>query len=183
VKVDEWQHRGIKIANKFFKHTVQIFGNDSNKSKFDQEKIKQLTSGNACYHSVQGVMSSRLLSKNAEIRIYTYKTIILPVALYWCETWSLILGEEHRLRVFKNEALRKSAMSDGDTSVGIATYYGLDGRGLIPGWGKGYLYSPQRPYRLWGSLTLPASYPVSARVKRAPSYCRGREGLYISTTP
>jgi hypothetical protein len=38
-----------------------------------------------------------LLSKNARIRIY--KTIILPVILYDCETWSLILREEHRQRV------------------------------------------------------------------------------------
>jgi hypothetical protein len=36
-----------------------------------------------------------------------YKTIILPVALYGCETWSLILREEHRLRVFDNRVLRR----------------------------------------------------------------------------
>jgi hypothetical protein len=36
-----------------------------------------------------------------------YKTVILPVVLYWCETWSLILGEEHRLRVFEKRVLRK----------------------------------------------------------------------------
>jgi hypothetical protein len=45
-----------------------------------------------------------LLSKN--IRIKTYKTIILPVVLYGCETWSLTLSEEHRLRVFESSALR-----------------------------------------------------------------------------
>jgi hypothetical protein len=43
-----------------------------------------------------------MLSKNVEIRIH--KTIILPVVLYGCETWSLTLGEEHRLRVFENGA-------------------------------------------------------------------------------
>jgi hypothetical protein len=48
-------------------------------------------------------LSSRLLSKNLKIRIY--KTIILPVVLYGCETWSLILREEHRLRVFENRVL------------------------------------------------------------------------------
>jgi hypothetical protein len=47
----------------------------------------RLNSGNACYHSVQNLLSSRLLSKNIKIRIY--KTIILPVVLYCCETWSL----------------------------------------------------------------------------------------------
>ncbi|PNF40782.1 hypothetical protein B7P43_G16927 [Cryptotermes secundus] len=64
-----------------------------------QEEIKRrLNSGNACYHSVQNLLSSHLLSKN-KLRIY--KTIILPVVLYGCETWSLTLREEHRLRVFR----------------------------------------------------------------------------------
>jgi hypothetical protein len=47
----------------------------------------------------------RLLSKNLKIGIY--KTIILPVALYGCETWSLTLREEHRLKVFENRVLRR----------------------------------------------------------------------------
>jgi hypothetical protein len=46
-----------------------------------------------------------VLCENVKIRIY--KTIILPVVLYGCETWSLILREEHRLRVFENRVLRK----------------------------------------------------------------------------
>jgi hypothetical protein len=58
--------------------------------------------GNACYHSVQNLLSSQLLSKNLKIRIY--KTIILPAVLYGCETWSLTLMEEHRLVVFENGA-------------------------------------------------------------------------------
>jgi hypothetical protein len=48
---------------------------------------------------------SRLISKNLKIKIY--KTVILPVVLYGCETWSLTLREEHRLRVFENRVLRK----------------------------------------------------------------------------
>jgi hypothetical protein len=48
---------------------------------------------------------SRLISKNLKIKIY--KTVLLPVVLYGCETWSLTLGEEHRLRVFENRVLRK----------------------------------------------------------------------------
>jgi hypothetical protein len=55
--------------------------------------------------SVQSLLSSPLLSKNAKIRIY--KTVILPVVLYRCETWSLTLREEHRLRVFENRVLRR----------------------------------------------------------------------------
>jgi hypothetical protein len=54
---------------------------------------------------VENLLSSRLLSKNVKIRIY--KTIILPVVLYDCETWSLILRVGHRLRVFENRVLRR----------------------------------------------------------------------------
>jgi hypothetical protein len=71
-----------------------------------QEEIKRrLNSVNACYHSVQTLLSSRLLAKNLKIRIY--KIIILPVVLYGCETWSLTLREEHRLRRFENRVLRR----------------------------------------------------------------------------
>jgi hypothetical protein len=54
---------------------------------------------------VQNLLSSILLSKNVNIEIY--RTIILPVVLYGCETWSLILREECRLRVFENKLLRR----------------------------------------------------------------------------
>jgi hypothetical protein len=54
--------------------------------------------GNVCYHSVQNLLSPRLLFKNIKIRMY--KIIIVPMVLYGCETWSLILREEHRLGVF-----------------------------------------------------------------------------------
>jgi hypothetical protein len=40
-------------------------------------------------------------------RIYTHKIIVLPVVLYGCETWSLTLREEYRLRVFENRMLRR----------------------------------------------------------------------------
>jgi hypothetical protein len=50
-------------------------------------------------------LSSRLLPKNIKIRLH--KTVILPVVLYGCETWSLILREEHKLRVFGNRVLRR----------------------------------------------------------------------------
>jgi hypothetical protein len=71
-----------------------------------QEEIKRrLNSGNACYHSIQNLLSSRQLSKILKIRIY--KTIILPVVLYGCKTWSLTLREEHRLRVFEGRVLRR----------------------------------------------------------------------------
>jgi hypothetical protein len=66
---------------------------------------RRLNSGNAYYHSVQNFLFSRLLSIN--IKIIIYKTVILPVVLYGCETWSLALREEHRLRVFENRMLRR----------------------------------------------------------------------------
>jgi len=50
-------------------------------------------------------MSSSLLSKNLKIKIY--RSMILPVVLYGGETWSLILREERRLRVFENRVLRR----------------------------------------------------------------------------
>ena len=59
----------------------------------------------ACYHSVQNLLSSRLLSTNLKIEIY--RTIILPIILYGCETWSLTLREERKLRVFENMVLRR----------------------------------------------------------------------------
>ena len=61
--------------------------------------------GNSCYYSVQTLLSSTLLSKNLKIKIY--KTIILPVVLYGCETWSLTLSEERRPSVFGNRILRR----------------------------------------------------------------------------
>ena len=61
--------------------------------------------GNACYYSLEKMLSSRLLSM--KLKVKTYKTIILPVVLYGCETSSLTLREEHRLRVFENKVLRK----------------------------------------------------------------------------
>jgi len=61
--------------------------------------------GNDCYYSVQNLLSSSLLSKKLQIKIY--RTIILPVVLYGCETWSLTLREERRLRVFENGVLRR----------------------------------------------------------------------------
>ena len=61
--------------------------------------------GMPCYHSVQNLLSSRLLSINLKIEIY--RTIILPVVLYGCETWKLTLREERKLRVFENMVLRR----------------------------------------------------------------------------
>ena len=74
---------------------IKMFNND----------VHRLKAGNSCYYSVQTLLSSRVLSKNLKIKIY--KTIILPVVLYGCETWSLTSREESRLRVFENRILRR----------------------------------------------------------------------------
>jgi len=88
--VEEFKYLGTTITDQ---HSIQ-------------EEIKsRLKLGNAWYHLVQNLLSSRLLSKNLKIKIY--RTIILPVVLYGCETWSLTLREEQRLRVFENRVLRK----------------------------------------------------------------------------
>jgi hypothetical protein len=50
-------------------------------------------------------LSSCLISKNLKIKIY--KTVILPVVLYGCKTWSLTFREKHRLRVFENRVLSR----------------------------------------------------------------------------
>jgi hypothetical protein len=73
--------------------------NDTNRSKLHENL------GNTCYHSLQSLLSSHLLSRNVKVKIY--RTIILPLVLYGCETWSLSLREEHRLRVFEDRVLRR----------------------------------------------------------------------------
>jgi hypothetical protein len=76
----------------------------------------RLKLGNACYYSVQNLLSSSLLSKNLKIKIY--RTIIFPVVLYGCETWSLTLREERRLRVFGNRVLRRVFGAKRDKVIG-----------------------------------------------------------------
>jgi hypothetical protein len=71
-----------------------------------QEEIKsKLKSGSGCCHSAQNLLSSSLLLKYLKIKIF--RTIILPVVLYGCETWSLTLREECRLTVFEKMVLSK----------------------------------------------------------------------------
>jgi hypothetical protein len=98
----------IEVDNNFFERVEKFkyLGTTLNKQNFVQEEIKnRLKTGNACYHSVQNVLFSGLLSKNVKIDIY--RNIILPVVLYGCETWSLAMREERRLRVVENRVLRR----------------------------------------------------------------------------
>ena len=77
----------------------------TNQNSLQEEIRSRLNSGNVCYHSVQNLLSSSFQSKNLKINIY--KNTILPVVLNGCETWSLTLKEERRLRVFENRVLRR----------------------------------------------------------------------------
>jgi len=98
----------MKILNRSFEREEEFkcLGTTLTNQNSIQEEIKsRLMSGNVCYHSVQNLLSSSLLSKNLKIKIC--RTIILPVVLYGCETWSLTLREERRLRVFENRVPRR----------------------------------------------------------------------------
>jgi hypothetical protein len=102
------QNRDIKIPNGSFENVAQFkyLETTVTSQNLIWEEIKNiLNSANACYHSVQNLLSSGPLSEIARIRIY--KIILLPVVLYGCKTWSLTSMEEHTLlRVFKNWVLR-----------------------------------------------------------------------------
>jgi sorting nexin-29 len=78
------QNRNIKIADRSFENVAQFryFGMTASNIHLIQEEIKRrLNSDNACYHSVQKPLSSRLLSKSIKIRIY--KTIIFACGFVW----------------------------------------------------------------------------------------------------
>jgi hypothetical protein len=76
----------------------------------------RLNSGNACYYLVQSLLSSHQLSRDVKVKIY--KTLIPPVVLYGCETWSLKLWEEYRLRAFENRVLRRISGPKTDAVTG-----------------------------------------------------------------
>jgi hypothetical protein len=98
IKMDNWSFARVEE----FKYLGTTLANQNS----IQEEIKsRLKSGTACYHSVQNLLSSSLLSSNLVIKINI--TIILPVDFYGCEIWSLTLREKHRLRVSENRVLRR----------------------------------------------------------------------------
>jgi hypothetical protein len=102
------QKRSIKIANRYFEDVARFkkLGTTLIDQNCMHKEIKsRLNSGNACYHSVQSLLSSIFLCRKFKVKIY--KTTILPVVLFGCETWSLTLREEHRLRVFETGEMRR----------------------------------------------------------------------------
>ncbi|KAJ4439539.1 hypothetical protein ANN_07663 [Periplaneta americana] len=106
-EVEKFKYLGATVTNEGSRgKRVNTFFPDPSNINDTREEIKhRINMGNACYYLVEKLLSSSLLSKNLKVRIY--KTVILPVVLYGCETWTLTLREELRLRVFENKVLRK----------------------------------------------------------------------------
>jgi hypothetical protein len=156
------QKCNIKIANRSSENVAQLKYLETtvtNQNLIKEEIKRRLNSGNACYHSVQSLSSSRLLSKNLKIRIY--ETIILPMDLHGCETWSLTLREEYRLRVFENSVLR---------------IFGSKRHEVTGGWRK--LHNEEL-HNLYGSLTI-IRMIKSMRMRLAGHVsCMGRRGVHI----
>jgi hypothetical protein len=103
------QNHNINTGNSSFERVEDfkcLWTALTTQSSIHEEIMSRLNSGNACYHSVQNILSSGLLPKNMKMKIYS--TVILSVVLYGCETWSVTLTEERRLRVFENRVLRRN---------------------------------------------------------------------------
>jgi len=72
----------------------------TNQNSIQEEFKSRLKQVNACYYLVQNLLSSSVHSKNLKINMY--RTIILYVVFCGCETWSLILRGERRLRLYES---------------------------------------------------------------------------------
>jgi hypothetical protein len=99
---------GVKIDNSAIERVEEfkyLGATVTNQNSIQGEIKSRLKLGNTCDNSGQNLLSSSLLSKNLKIKIY--RNIILPVVLYGCETCSLTLREERRLRVCENRELRR----------------------------------------------------------------------------
>jgi hypothetical protein len=110
----------------------KYFGTPLTNQNCTHEEIKsKLNSWLAYHHSAQIILSSRLLSRNVNVKIE--KTILLSIVLYGCETLSLALREKHGLRVFEIKVLKRIADHSGRAVQGV----GLRSLGC---WGRGFKF-------------------------------------------
>jgi hypothetical protein len=128
------------IANKSFGNVAQLkcLGIIVLDQNLVWKEIKRrLNSGNACYHSVQNILPSHLMYKNVKIGIHEAN---FALSVYWCETWSLALREEIRLKGFLNMVLRKIFGLEKDKVIG--------GRRVLHNKQLHYLHSSPRIIRM-----------------------------------
>jgi hypothetical protein len=114
-----------------------------------------LNSGNVCCHSVQNLVFSSVVEKSTN-RIY--KTIILPVVLYGCETCTLTIRQKQRLRVFENRVLRRVFGPKRDEVIG--EWRKLHNEKLCD------LYSSKSIIRMIKSRTMRWAWNVARRERR-----------------
>ena len=100
-KFEKFKYLGITVTNTY---------------DIREELKRRINMGNACYYSLEKILSSHVLSK--KFKVNTYKTIILPVLLYGSETWTLTLREEQILSIFENKVLRKILWAKKDEITG-----------------------------------------------------------------
>ncbi|KAJ4443966.1 hypothetical protein ANN_05755 [Periplaneta americana] len=86
--------------------TISVFATLSTSESFVNWFQLEVLETASPYQALKGLQQlGSLLSKKLKVKIY--KTVILPVVLHGCETWTLTLRDEQRLRVFENKMLRK----------------------------------------------------------------------------
>ncbi|KAJ4440654.1 hypothetical protein ANN_08801 [Periplaneta americana] len=143
-----------------------------------REEIKRrINMGNACYYSVEKLLSSSLLSKNLKVRIY--KTVILPVLLYGCETWTLTLREEHSFRVFENKYHRNPVV--GGDSKRCFRVSNIKPKNLLADGERSYAGIRTSPYTL--HYADRSHSPFSAYFALSPlSFYEVASSMYLSST-
>jgi hypothetical protein len=96
-RVSQYRDQSIVLPARLFRKSRTRYLLHYHLPSIKEEIKSRLKSRNACYHSVQNLLSSGLFYKNLKSKLY--RTIMLPVILYGCETWSLTLTEERKLTV------------------------------------------------------------------------------------